>query len=131
MYLKVTSHPRFPTIVDILFMMLALVALADVILLGLDGPGITSFSERVGLVSAVVALVLVVIGVFHLHRSRPEAYRWFERGLLVQIFVVQIFVFAEEQLAGTIGLVIVLIAWVLLQGAIRAERESSAMAAAA
>jgi hypothetical protein len=130
LYLKATSHPRFPTIVDILFMMLALVALADVVLLGLDGPGIVTFSERVGFVSAVVALVLVAIGVVQLHRSRLRAYQWFERGLLVQIFVVQIFVFAEEQLAGTIGLIVVLVAWILLQGAIRAEREREALEAA-
>lgn len=126
-YLRVTRHPRFPTIVDILFMTLALVAFADVVLLGLDGPGIVTFTERVGFVSALVALALVLVGVFRLHGSRSDAYRWFERGLLVQIFVVQIFVFAEEQLAGTIGLVVVLIAWILLQGAIRAERERTAM----
>lgn len=126
-YLRVTRHPRFPTIVDILFMTLALVAFADVVLLGLDGPGIVSFTERVGFVSALVALALVLVGVLRLHRSRSDAYRWFERGLLVQIFVVQIFVFAEEQLAGTIGLIVVLIAWVLLQGAMRAEREREAM----
>jgi hypothetical protein len=126
-YREVTSHPRFPTIVDLLFIALALSAVAEVVLLGLDGEGLVTFTERLGFVAALVSTTLIVIGVFVLHRSRPAAYKWFDRGLLVQIFVVQIFVFAEEQLTGTIGLVITLVAWALLQGAMRAEREREAL----
>jgi hypothetical protein len=37
--------------------------------------------------------------------------------------VTQVFVFAEEQLGGTVGLVIILVVWVLLRGAMRAESD--------
>ena len=37
---------------------------------------------------------------------RLSAYRWFERGMLVQIFVTQVFEFAQQQLAGVFGLVV-------------------------
>jgi hypothetical protein len=55
--------------------------------------------------------------------ERMHAYRWFDRGLLITIFVTQVFVFAEEQLGGTVGLVIILVVWVLLRGAMRAESD--------
>ena len=51
------------------------------------------------------------------------AYRWFERGILVQIFVTQVFEFAHEQLAGVFGLVVNLLIWVALRSMIRAEIE--------
>ena len=111
-----------------LFIFLAAVTVFDVVALGLDGPGIVTFAERVTLFSSLVAAALIVVGAVLLVRSRPLAYRWFDRGLLVQIFVVQIFVFAEEQLAGTIGLVVTLAAWALLRTAMRAETERAAMA---
>lgn len=127
-YLSITGHPVFPTAVDLLFISLAAITVFDVVALGLDGPGIVTFAERVTLFSSLVAAALIVVGAVLLVRSRPLAYRWFDRGLLVQIFVVQIFVFAEEQLAGTIGLVVTLAAWALLRTAMRAESERAAMA---
>jgi len=128
-YLAITDHPKFPTAVDVLFIAFAAVVVLDVITLDLDGPGIVTFAERASLVSSLIAATFIVIGALLLHHSRPEAYRWFDRGLLVQIFVVQIFVFAEEQLAGTIGLIVALVAWSLLRSAMRAERDRAAMAA--
>ena len=76
---------------------------------------------------SVVAGALIVTGALLLHHSRAEAYRWFDRGLLVHLYVVQIFVFAEEQLAGTVGLIVILVAWTLLRSAMRAERDREAM----
>ena len=126
-YTDITAHPRFPTVVDLLFLALASVAIIDVIGLGLDGPGVVTFSEWAALVSSVVAGALIVTGALLLHHSRAEAYRWFDRGLLVHLYVVQIFVFAEEQLAGTVGLIVILVAWTLLRSAMRAERDREAM----
>ena len=127
-YTDITAHPRFPTVVDLLFLALAVVAIIDVVGLTSDGPGIVTFTEKAAFVSSLVAGALIVIGAFFLHRSRMEAYRWFDRGLLVHLYVVQIFVFAEEQLAGTIGLIVILVAWMLLRSAMRAERDREAMA---
>lgn len=127
-YLEITDHPRFPTLVDVIFVSFAVLAVIGVLILGLDGPGVVTFSERMSLLTSLVATAFVVIGAFELRRSRPVAYRWFERGILVQVFVVQVFLFDEEQLAGIIGLAIVLVAWVLLRTAMHAERERAALA---
>jgi len=126
-YISLTGHPRFPTVVDLVFISVAAIAVVDVIALGVDGPGIVTFAERATFVSSLVAAGLVVIGAFELHRSRPNAYRWFDRGLLVQIFVVQVFVFAEEQLAGVIGLALALVSWTLLRTAMHAEQERATL----
>ena len=66
---------------------------------------------------------MFLIGVPLLPRDRLAAYRWFERGVLVSIFVVQIFVFAERELEGVLGLIENLFIWLLLRSAIRIERE--------
>jgi len=126
-YTDVTAHPRFPTVVDLLFLAFAVVAILDVVGLGVDGRGIVTFTEWAAFSTSLVAGALIVVGAVLLHHSRMEAYRWFDRGLLVHIFVVQIFVFAEEQLAGTIGLIVILVAWALLRSAMRAERDREAM----
>ncbi len=43
--------------------------------------------------------------------------------MLVQIFVTQVFEFAEEQLAGVAGLVFNILVWAALRAMIRAELE--------
>jgi len=69
-----------------------------------------------GLSSATVSLVLVGVGVAALARHRRlAAYRWFERSVLVAIFVTQVILFWQDQLAALGGLL-----WnLLLLGALR------------
>jgi hypothetical protein len=57
------------------------------------------FSGWAVLVSSAVVVVFNVLGIVRLLRgSRLGAYRWFERGLLVNILFVQVFNFADLQL---------------------------------
>jgi hypothetical protein len=57
------------------------------------------FSGWAVLVSSAVVVVFNVLGIVRLlQRSRLSAYRWFERGLLVNILFVQVFNFADLQL---------------------------------
>lgn len=82
--------------------------------------------SRVGIISSVVSLAMVVAGTALLPRSRLAAYRWFERSLLVSLFVTQVALFWQSQLAATLVL-----AWnlVLLGGlgaAIRQEARERA-----
>ncbi len=59
------------------------------------------FSGWATLASSTVVAVIYSIGVYKLfRRSRLTAYRWFEWGLLVSIFVVQVFDFADRELAA-------------------------------
>jgi hypothetical protein len=57
------------------------------------------FSGWAVLVSSAVVVVFNVLGIVRLlRRARLSAYRWFERGLLVNILFVQVFDFADLQL---------------------------------
>jgi hypothetical protein len=72
-----------------------------------------------------------VIGLPFLPRDRLRAYRWFECGVLVQIFVTQVFEFASHELAGVGGLVWNILLWLALRSMIQAERERTAGASEA
>ncbi len=54
-----------------------------------------------GVTSSVVSLVFVIVGTLRLPRSRLAAYRWYERSLLIAVFVTQVSLFWQSQLAAT------------------------------
>ena len=49
------------------------------------------------------------------------AFRWFEAGVLVSIFVTQVFLFADDQLAAVLDLLVTIGVWIALRSAIRLE----------
>jgi hypothetical protein len=123
-YLALTARPGFVLVLDVFFTILAVVAVITVVGLAFDGPGVVTFNEWASLISSMIANACIIVGVVLVRRhERMRAYQWFDRGLLITIFVTQVFVFAEEQLGGTVGLVITLVVWVLLRGAMRAESD--------
>jgi hypothetical protein len=72
--------------------------------------------------------VLIIIGTFSLRSNRVRAYEWFERGLLVDILLTQVFNFAKYQLEALSGLVVTVVIWLMVRSALRAERERAALA---
>ena len=46
----------------------------------------------------------VLIGLARLPQSRLDAYRWFERGVLISVFFTQVILFRQDQLAAVGGL---------------------------
>jgi hypothetical protein len=56
------------------------------------------------LLTSSISLVLVLIGVERLPRSRLDAYRWFERSVLVSISFTQVIMFWQDQLTALGGL---------------------------
>jgi hypothetical protein len=122
-YRLLTERAWFGRTVGLLVTVIAIGSFVEVLTLSLDDRGLTTFSEKATVVSSLVGNLLVLFGVVMLRRDTLRAYRWFERGILVSIFVTQVFTFAEEQLAGILGLVFTLALWILVRGAIRAERE--------
>lgn len=131
-YFALTAKPWLVVAIDVLFSILAIGAILTVVSLVLFGTEAAGFDEWASLISALVANTCLLIGVVLLRRHQKlRAYQWFDRGLLISIFVTQVFVFADEQLGGMAGLVVILIIWVLLRGAMRAERERETIAAAA
>jgi hypothetical protein len=122
-YLGLTSYRWFTRAVTWWFVVVGSLQLLAAVALAADHRGIKGFEEWATVVSSGVAGALIVIGVVRLRHHRVSAYRWFERGVLVQIFVTQVFEFAQEQLAGVFGLVFNILLWVAIRSMIRAEVE--------
>jgi hypothetical protein len=127
-YLAFTRTRSFVAIVDAVVLLLALGKLLEAVALALDGPGVRGFVEWASVVSSLVSSALIVIGAIRLPTSRLDALRWFDRGLLVEILVTQVFVFQQRQLEGLIGLTYTIVLWALVRSAMRAERESESFA---
>lgn len=74
--------------------------------------------------SSTASGLLVAIGVVLLRRGeRDAAYSWFERALLVSIFVTRSFAFVESQFAAVFGLAVDLVLLVSLDLMIKGERQ--------
>lgn len=68
--------------------------------------GFVAWAATIG---SIVQAVLIAVGLLKLRRSRLEAYRWLERGLLVNLLVTQVFLFAQDQFSATTGFLISLV----------------------
>jgi hypothetical protein len=80
-------------------------------------PGI----ERSSLATSLLSLALVFVGVARLPNSRVAAYRWFERSVLISVFLTQVMMFWQDQLTALGGLVWDLILLAVLRFGIRQE----------
>jgi hypothetical protein len=122
-YLRWSAHPAFATSVSTILIVLAVASVLSAITLAFDHGEVRGFSEWATVISTLVSGVFYVIGALRLRHSRLDAYQWFDRGLLVAILVTEVFQFAQHQLSGIVGLVVVIALWVMVRSAIRAERE--------
>ncbi len=122
-YLGLAARRWFACAVTAWFVVIGSAQLVVAVVLSADHRGIRGFEEWAIVVSSGVSGALIILGVMRLRHHRLEAYHWFERGILVQIFVTQVFEFAQQQLAGVFGLVFNLLLWISLRVMIRAEQE--------
>jgi hypothetical protein len=122
-YLGLAKRRWFERVVVFWFVVVGSGQLVVAVLLSADHDAIRGFEEWAIVISSGVSGALIVVGVVRLRHHRLSAYRWFERGILVQIFVTQVFEFAQQQLAGVFGLVLNLLIWVAIRSMIRAELE--------
>jgi hypothetical protein len=94
-----------------------------------DRLGDLEFVNIASLASSLLSAALVGRGVLELRRGRRfEAYRSFERALLVAIFVTQVFSFVESQFGAVFGLgidLLLLVALRALQGDDARQRPQS------
>jgi hypothetical protein len=118
----------FGQVVSTALVILAVASLFVAVSLADDHARIRGVAEWATVISSLVSGVFYITGAVVLRRSRLDAYRWFDRGLLVGILVTQVFTFQQEQLTGVIGLVFVIALWVMVRSAIRVERERESIA---
>lgn len=116
-----TARRGFGLTIGIFFVVLALLDIVQLGLLLLPGTRIHTFPEWATVVSSFVSLGLVVVGASLLPFSRLRAFHWFEASVLVSIFVTQVFLFADRQLAAIVDLIIAALVWAGLRSAIRLE----------
>ena len=122
-YLRAATRSWFRGAVTAWFVVIGSGQLFVAVFLAADHGAIRGMEEWATVVSSGVSGALIIVGVVRLRHHRLSAYRWFERGILVQIFVTQVFQFAQEQLAGVFGLALNLLIWISLRLMIRAELE--------
>lgn len=126
-YARWTEYRQFTSIVTAIFASLALFNVAQVLTLLLPGSGLKSFTQWATVVSSLASLLFVIIGAALLPRARLAAFRWFEASVLVAIFVTQVFLFADRQLAGVLDILVTLVVWGALRSAMRLERLARAV----
>ncbi len=131
-YHRLCTRPRFGTIIVLVFIGYVLVRTASVIGLLMDDSGISRIDSRettahvFQAVSYAVSGIFVVVGLVLLRYSRLQAYRWLLRGVLVGLFVCDVFAFFHDQFYALTGLVINLLLYTALRymiGREMAERD--------
>jgi hypothetical protein len=125
-YLRIVALPRFPILIGVVFCGFAIASLIEIF-------GLTLFTgdrdhlsllEILSIASSLVSGLFAAIGVVMLRtRERLDAYRWFERSVLVSIFVTQVFAFAKSEFSAVFGLGLYLLLWATLRYAIGIERK--------
>jgi hypothetical protein len=115
----------------------ALVALGNlvvglaVLIAAVGGESLTAgFWSYGGVISSIVSAALVVVGLVRWRHSRLAAYRWFQRALLVTIFVTELFAFYQNQISQVLGLFIVLLTYAAVRAMIHQEESAERSRAA-
>jgi hypothetical protein len=142
-YWRRTTKRWFRALLTLVFIILTLAALGHVGQLGrgvadainaedrtlsslnaaVNGGDNVGFSGWATLVSSAIVAALYSVGIYKLiRRARLEAYQWFDWGLLVSIFVVQVFDFADRELGAVATLFVNLLLLVTLRAMIAEER---------
>jgi len=91
------------------------------VMAGGDGMPILHFSDVGGLVASAAAAILVAAGVMKIRKRRLVAYNYFRNAILVQILLVQVFVFYKEQLAALTSLAVNIVVLLVLRYMISQE----------
>ena len=121
LYERWTVQRGFGFTITIFFVALGLFDVGQVVLILTSYDRIHTVAQWATLISSLVSLVFVLIGAVLLPRARLVAFKWFEAAVLVSIFITQVFLFAERQLAAVIDLAVAIVVWIALRSAIRLE----------
>jgi hypothetical protein len=120
-YVTLSVRRWFARGVTFWFALYAIVVCVGTVSLAYDHDVIHGTSEWAMTISSIAVALLILVGLLRIRFNRLSAYRWFERGILVQIFVTQVFEFDQQQLVAVLGLTINVLLWISLRQMIRAE----------
>ncbi len=141
-YKRITETQWFTKVVTAVFVLYAVQAVIQIVsiilftgasLVGLNAEEIVqatfdhaenlSFIAWAAIVSSLVSGLFILVGVRRLKESRLSAYQMFDRGLLISIFITQVFILAESQFAAVFGLAVNLILLVSVRYMINQEKQ--------
>ena len=100
--------------------LLAVAIVPGLLITGPSLPGLT-WPQWGELIFSVIPALLVVAGVVRMRESRLDAYRMFERAVLILIFVTQFFAFYQQQLGALAGLLLNILVLAVLRTMLRQE----------
>lgn len=110
----------FPAVVLTLFVVVALTTIGLAVPIFLEQDGV-SFTEWMQVAGTLASAALITVGLMAWRGSRPRAYRWFERGVLVDILITEVFAFYDSPGAAIVGLAVDILLLVALRIAARHE----------
>lgn len=143
-YSRITGYKYFKTVIVVFFIGQLLFTLAYVLIftfLGLGWDNILdfqvvsniaekaqnlSFIGKAQIFSSLLSGAFVLLGVLNLRKSRLNAYRMFERSILVSILLTYVFIFYKEQFAALAGLFVNILILIAIKIMIREEKEQTA-----
>ena len=84
------------------------------------GATVAQFGETI---SNFISAALVIVGLVRLRQGRTlDAYQWFDRSLLIQIFVGQVFAYIDASFIATWGFLVCIVLLISVRFMARAER---------
>lgn len=119
-YDEMALTPWFPWVVLGIFVLLVATTVALAIPIFFEHDGV-SFTEWMQVAGTLVSAALIAVGLAAWRRSRARAYRWFERGILVDILVTEVFTFYDAPGLATVGIAVDIILLIAVRIAARHE----------
>jgi hypothetical protein len=122
---KCLAIPWVIPVVMILFAAARLLQLA--VIFGVVSPPWSSFAQVLGpaKIGVLISILFVLIGLVRLGHSTVEAARWFRRSILVGIFLTQVYLFYESQLAALWAVAVNLVVYFSVDAFIREHEQKN------
>jgi len=127
-YNNLIDWPWFRRVIWIIFVAQAVLGLIAAVAVGWATMHAGAPPLQLGtLAASSISLAFVLIGVMRLPTSRLDAYRWFERGVLVSVLITQVFIFWQDQLTALGGLLWDLLLLTALRFLLKQEEARTAL----
>ncbi len=127
-YRRLTAHSWFSKAVAGFFILQVLGSASIVLALLFDEGEMMAelenfgFSDWAVLASNTICAIFITWGVLRLRRSRLEAYKMFERSLLVQIFIGEVFLFYSDEFWAIPGFIFYLLLLIAIRFMMQREK---------
>ncbi len=138
-YVALTERRWFERLITAIFSVWAVLTILNLLVfaLALANPDVESatLEENGGFlggaiaISSAIAAGFVVVGLLRIRRGDRElGYEWLARGLLVSLFITQVFLFVQSQFGAVFGLAIDVLLLITVRAMGQHERERAAEA---